>query len=74
MMKKILSLVLATLLLLTLAACGGSGAGSDNKPASGLTVGFGRVNITPEYPAPLNGYGDEKNRLSTGYIDYLYAT
>ena len=74
-MKKILSLVLATALLLTLAACGGSGSGDNGgKNYTGLQVGWGQVNITPDYMVGLTGYGNVDERMTSDYIDYLYAT
>jgi len=72
-MKKILSLILAVILVLGLCACGGSEAEKEpEKPQ--LQIGFGRVNITPTYSVGLSASGDEKNRRSTGLVSYLYAT
>ena len=75
-MKKILSMILAVLMLLGLCACGGSsdgeGAGSQSVTAT-FQVGFGRENITPDFPVALSGGGDP-NRISTSVIDYIYTT
>ena len=75
-MKKILSLTLAVLLLLSLCACGGSGnADTPTEPATPkLELGFGKVNITPNYSVGLGGSGNDKTRRSTGLISYIYAT
>ena len=73
-MKKILSLTLAILMLLSLCACGGSEAGGEEAPDTSLEVGFGKVNITPSYSVGLGGNGTDKNRRSTGLISYLFAT
>ena len=86
-MKRIFSLILCVALLVSLAACGSSGAASkDSAPAGETTtaentssdgqflVGYSKVNITPSYSVPLRGYGDTAKRMSTGYTDYLYAT
>ena len=65
-MKKIVSILLVAVLLLGLCACGG---GKEEK--AGLKAGFGRVNITPEYPVDIAGYSE---RVSDSYRDYQYAT
>lgn len=76
-MKKILCLLLTAMLIFGLCACAESGEVADSttapKPA-GLQAGFGRANITPDYPVSLAGYGNYDTRISTGYTDYLYAT
>ena len=81
-MKKIISLTLAVLLLLSLCACGGSKPEEEgNNPAQTqptaedtLEVGFGKVNITPSYSVGLGGSGNEKIRRSEGLTSYLFAT
>lgn len=79
-MKKILSLLLAALMVLSMVACGGDNGdvGETTKPqASGsgkFEVGYGAVNITPtQLGVPMSGYGNTKERLSTGFLSYLYA-
>ena len=37
-------------------------------------VGFGRRDITPDYPVPLAGYGNTRKRMSQGYVNRIYAT
>ena len=39
-----------------------------------LKVGFGRVDITPDYSLPLAGFGNTLTRMSKGCIDQLCAT
>ena len=84
-MKKILCLLLAVVMLLSLCACGGSGNKENNGEEAGneatgeaakeqLQLGYGKVNITPSYSVGLASSGDEKNRRSTGLISYLFAT
>ena len=70
-MKKILSLILVLTMVLALCACAGSGE-EGGKSQEGLQVGFGRVNITPDYEVDLSG--GAASRTSTGYQDYLYLT
>jgi len=45
----------------------------DAPELSGLLAGFGRADITPDYPVHIQG-GPWKARVSTGYLDRLYAT
>jgi hypothetical protein len=75
-MKKIVSMLLACVMLLGLCACGGSqNTPETTAPAAeaGLQVGFGRTNITPSYSVALQG-GNYKNRMSQGVLDALFAT
>ena len=70
-MKKIICMFLAAIMVFGLCAC----AGSNGSAKSGaLQAGFGRVNVTPDYPVSLAGYGNYDKRISTGYMDYLYVT
>ena len=39
-----------------------------------LNVGFGRVDMTPDYSVPLAGYGNTMTRMSKGCLDGLFAT
>ena len=83
-MKKILALIIACLMLLSLCACGGSeGSSKDSNetqsatetaPDTTLEVGYGKVNITPTYSVGLGGSGNEKIRRSEGITSYLFAT
>ena len=85
-MKKILCLALACILLLGLCACqGGEPAGTNGTTAPQATegtsalkegqalVGFAAANITPDWPCGLSGFGNEKERISTGFKRYIYA-
>ena len=71
-MKKFLSLALVLCMILCLCACAKEPAASAEPKA--FRVGFGRVNITPSYSVPLAGYGNTSQRMSQGFLDYLYAT
>ena len=86
-MKKWISMLLAVAMILALCACGstqtagGAAAeGQGGSQATGasadgeLTVGYARVNITPEYSVPLGGYGNTSMRMSEGYQSYLLST
>ena len=75
-MKKLISVLLALAVVLGLCACGGSGsAGETEAPAyTGLQVGFGKVNVTPDYSVGLDGHSNAETRLSEGLLDYIYTT
>ena len=70
-MKKIICILLTVFMLLGLCACADSGG---TAKSAGLQAGFARVNITPDYPVSMAGYGNYDKRISTGYTSYLYAT
>ena len=82
-MKKILTMFLMAVMLLSLCACGGGGeaqttvpAGSvpeTAQPAAGLQVGFGRGDLTPTESVPLQGGANPAERMSEGIKTYLYA-
>jgi hypothetical protein len=38
-----------------------------------LKAGYAKVNITPSYPVPLQGYGNSERRISTNVLDPIYA-
>lgn len=71
-MKKILSLLLVSLMLLSLCACGGKKAETKNPGV--FSVGFGRASIQPTASIQLGGYGNTNERMSQSALDYLYAT
>ena len=77
-MKRILCLLLTLVMILTLCACSGSDAPEasegGNDMSEGLYAGFGRENVTPDYPTGLGGYSDQETRTSTGFVDYIYTT
>ncbi len=38
-----------------------------------LKAGYAKVDITPSYPVPLAGYGNEQNRIHNNVLDPIYA-
>jgi len=42
-------------------------------PEEPLQAGFGRADITPQEPVPMNGYSSSAERISTGTDGLLYA-
>lgn len=67
-MKKLISVTLVLILVLSLCACGAS----EEKKDPGLQVGYGRVDITPDYP--MNIAGSAADRTAAGYMDPIYIT
>ena len=75
-MKKMLSLILAIFMLLSLVACGSSGGaagGETEAPKAVFMAGFGMQDITPAEPVPMASYGDSRDRISTGLYSKLEA-
>jgi len=76
-MKKYLALLSSVLLLLSLfSGCAGSSDTETTAAAANhtLSVGYGRVDISPENGTPLGGYGNATERLSTEVTEALCAT
>ena len=72
-MKRIITYLLCLCLMLGLCACGSVETGGEQPGSGQLLVGFAKADITPEDPVPMAIYGDEKERVSTGFLDYLSA-
>lgn len=80
-MRKFITMLLVLAMVFGLCACAGSGEGAqggenggEGAAATGLQVGFGKVNITPDFSVGLGGYSDAETRRSEGFIDYIYIT
>lgn len=39
-----------------------------------FSVGYAKIDVTPDFSVPLNGYGNIETRMSTGFLDRIYAT
>lgn len=77
-MKRIIVLVLIAAVMLGICGCG-SRAGEDTQPSVDLkldtfSVGYSRIDITPNCSVPMAGYGATSKRMSQNIQDYLYAT
>ena len=83
-MRKVISILLAAVLLLGLCACGATSDTTEAPANVGVTetaaaegsfrVGYGKADITPEGPVGMGGYGKSDQRISKGVLSYLYAT
>ena len=76
-MKRIITLLLAMLMVFSLCACSNSGSADETTGAAtpeGLQVGFAKVNITPDFTVGLGGYSDAETRSTTGFVEYIYTT
>lgn len=76
-MKKFLAVFLILTIVLSLCACGGSGDNSGStepKAAEGLQVGYARESIMPEGQVNISGSANAEHRVSTGFLDILYAS
>ena len=74
-MKKLVCLFLSVIMLLGLVACGsanGDSAPATTEAAKEFMVGYARVNITPDVPTGLAGYGNIDERKHTEVLDYIY--
>lgn len=45
-----------------------------DKQCSGLQIGFGRKDYTPDFGVNMRGYGNDGVRISEGHLDDIYAT
>ena len=68
-MKKLLSIALSVFLLLSLWGCS-----ETEENDTGLQIGYARESIMPDGSVNLSGYANDAHRISTGYLDYIYAT
>ena len=76
-MKRTITLILCTVLLLSLfAGCGGEEAPAETQPSiTSFSVGFARADITPQDPVTLTGFGSAiENRVSQNVLDSLSAS
>ena len=73
-MKKLLSILLTVAIVLGLCACGGSANQESQTKAAALEAGFGRENVTPDWPVGMAGYSDSETRKSKNVLDYIYLT
>lgn len=72
-MKKLVSMIVLAAMTLSLCACAGGGQSANASEAT-FRVGYAREDITPSKGVPLSGYGNADKRISTGILDFLYAT
>lgn len=74
-MKRLFALIPAAAMLLGLGACGEAVVKESTlqteAAASAFKVGYGKADITPQDPVPMQGYGDDLSRISTGLATYI---
>ena len=46
----------------------------ENTGTGVFMAGYGRADITPEESVPLSGYGRSDQRMSQGFLNYMYTT
>ncbi len=78
-MKRVLTCFLVLLMTLTLLGCGQEKQEDTSEYGIKLdhetfSVGYSRIDITPELAVPMAGYGNPSKRLSQNIQDYLFAT
>ena len=75
-MKRIINFILMLAILFGLVACGSTTSveiEETTAPKAVFMAGFGKTDITPEEPVPMQGYADDRTRISTGLVTYLDA-
>ena len=72
-MKRWLAFLLVVVLCAGLCACGEAAVEEEAAP-TGLQVGYAKELIMPSESVPLNGYGNNQNRMSNNTLDFLYVT
>ena len=70
-MKRLITLLLALVMILSLCACNTSQNGENQDTgaaaSAGLEIGYSRINLTPSYSVGLAGYSDDDQRRSEGF-------
>lgn len=78
-MKKLIAIILAAILVLSLFACASGSTDSTDgtdgaKEAAAFQAGFGKADISPrDDGVPMNGFSLSTERLSTGLQSYLFS-
>ena len=76
-MKRILALLICSVMMLSLFTACGSSEGETpaaEQKIESFSVGYAKADVTPKDSVPLRGYGDAMERFSTGFSEPLYAT
>ncbi len=75
-MKRTIALLLAAVLSLGLFGCQKDSSKQEAAmpEITAFSVGYAKMDVTPDFSVPLNGYGNIATRMSTGFLDRVYAT
>lgn len=73
-MKKTIVILLCLALLFGMMSMLSGCAEKEEEGTSGLMIGYGRGDITPEGPVPMKGYGNPASRLVQSVRDPLYSS
>ena len=79
-MKRVFAILMICAIVFGLCACGKTDAGTASTAAPTaqsdkvFSVGYSKVNITPDAPTGLAGYGNIDERMHTEVLDYIYLT
>lgn len=75
-MKKLISIFLLLAMVLALCACGEKNPEAETVKTSTdqFSVGYARIDITPQTSVPMAGFGNTSKRMSQTIRDNLYAT
>ena len=75
-MKKLIAILLLLAMVLALCACGNKEATEETIQTSTdvFSVGYARVDITPQTSVPMAGFGRTSQRMSRNIRDNLYAS
>ena len=74
-MKKLASILVLVAMVLTLCACGKESTETTIQTSTeSFSVGFARVDITPQVSVPMAGFGRTSQRMSRTIRDNLYAS
>ena len=78
-MKKMISTLLALCSIFGLCACGGTSTPKSTDPSTHpqapvLKAGYGRENISPDFPVGMRGYSDSETRKTGAVLDNIYTT
>lgn len=76
-MKRVIACILLLVLSVSLFGCQDKAATKETQTGADsgtFRVGYAKKDVTPDFSVPMNGYGNIETRMSTGFLDRVYAT